>query len=57
MGIWNMTQIGKAVNELKKPLLQYHQFSWASVTTFIENIWPIRYNGILIAKLMNVWSI
>ena len=31
-----------------------HKFTWTSVTTFIENIWPIRYKGILIAKLINV---
>ena len=23
------------------------------VTTFIENIWPMRYKGILVAKLIN----
>ena len=27
------------------------------MATFIANIWPIRYKGILIAKLINVWCI
>ena len=43
--------------DLKKTPVKCHQFSWASVTTSIENIWMIHYKGILIAKLINVWCI
>ena len=43
--------------DFKKTPVKCHQFSWASVTTFIENIWPMCDKGILIAKLMNVWCI
>ena len=43
--------------DFKKTPVKCHKFTWASVTTFIENILPIRYKGILIAKLINVWCI
>ena len=43
----------KQYMDFKKTPVKCHKFTWASVTTFIENIWPIRYKGILIAKLIN----
>ena len=34
-----------------------YRYDIFSVTAFMENIWPIRYKGILIVKLINVWCI
>ena len=44
----------KQYMDCKKTPVKCHKFTRALVTTFIGNILPIRYKGILITKLLNV---